>query len=118
MLQIGTTRQDSALPVAARLLTVVEAVTLFMPAPPPIRRDFDELSEKEHRPPDSRGIKPYKSVDNGILPFSLRELQYSAEKEALTREAVKLLQPGNVVFIDGGTTTFHLGLCLPDMDLR
>ncbi len=113
-------RQDKILHYLSQhdYLTVVEAVTLFHASPATIRRDFDELSEKELVRRIRGGIKPYKSVDTGILPFSLRELQYSAEKEALTREAVKLLQPGNVVFIDGGTTTFHLGLCLPDMDLR
>ncbi len=53
-----------------------------------------------------------------MIPFALREVQYSDAKEALAGRAAKLLNPGDAVIVDGGTTTFHLASCLPSFPLH
>jgi len=99
-------------------LTVPEAAKVFQASPATVRRDFDELAGRQLVRRVHGGIRPAGKQIQGMEPFSLRELRFSQEKNALAREAVKRLESGNVVFIDGGTTTFHLGLCLPEIDLR
>jgi DeoR/GlpR family transcriptional regulator of sugar metabolism len=113
-------RQDRILEYLSghEYLTVPEAVGVFGASPATIRRDFDELADKQLVRRIRGGIKPERTVPSGMEPFSLRELRFSGEKELLAREGVKVLEAGNVIFVDGGTTTFHLGLCLPQIDLR
>ncbi len=113
-------RQDRILEYLSEheYLTVPEAVKVFQASPATIRRDFDELAEKQLVRRIRGGIKPERTVPSGMEPFSLRELRHSAEKDLLAQAAVKVLEPGNVIFVDGGTTTFHIGLCLPEIDLR
>jgi DeoR/GlpR family transcriptional regulator of sugar metabolism len=99
-------------------LSVTEAINLFAASPATIRRDFNRLARQKLAQRFRGGLKAVQKTSSGMVPFALRQLQYSAEKEALARQAVKLLKPGNVILIDGGTTTFHLGMCLPDISLR
>ncbi len=53
-----------------------------------------------------------------MLPFTLRQREHSSAKLHLARQAVTLLKPGEVLMIDGGSTTFHIGACLPSFPLR
>ena len=53
-----------------------------------------------------------------MLPFTLRQREHSSAKLHLARQAVTLLKPGEVLMIDGGSTTFHMGACLPSFPLR
>ena len=43
---------------------------------------------------------------------------FTREKEALARRAISLLQGCRTIFVDGGTTTAHLGMLLRDPRLR
>ncbi len=100
------------------ILSVNDAVRVFNASPATIRRDFNELAEQRIVTRVRGGIKMVKPVDNDMLPFALREVRHSREKEALARHAVTLLNPGDAVIIDGGTTTFMLTACLPEIPLR
>jgi DeoR/GlpR family transcriptional regulator of sugar metabolism len=98
-------------------LSVSQAVDLFDSSPATINRDFKELAQKMLIERVHGGIRPIRK-QNGMLPFAFRQQRYSIEKEILAKKAVSLLEPEQVIFIDGGTTTFHIGMCLPDIPLH
>ena len=75
-----------------------------------IRRDLRELA----------GEGLLQRVHGGALPaspaladFASREAVGSSVKAALGRTAAHLIQPGQIVFLDGGTTNVHLARQLP-----
>jgi len=100
------------------VMTVEEAVDLLQASPATVRRDFNDLARRNLAERTRGGIGRVRTVFGGMLPFVRREVQFSAEKAAIAREAVKLLNPGDVLMVDGGTSTFHLAECLPDFPLR
>jgi len=52
------------------------------------------------------------------VPFNLREVQHSREKSSIAAKACRLLRAGDVLFVDGGTTTYHICFHLPRVPLR
>lgn len=79
-----------------------------------IRRDLRELAKD--------GL--LQRVHGGALPTSPASADYSAREEIasaakikLGRAAAKLIKPGQIVFLDGGTTNLQLALHLP-LDLH
>ena len=96
-------------------LTVDNAVELFGASPATARRDFADLAEKDNINRIRGGIKLSRK---DILPFELREEFFMREKESIAREAAKLIKERDAIFIDGGTTTAHMGICIPDVHLR
>lgn len=79
-----------------------------------IRRDLRELA----------GDGLLQRVHGGALPaspavadFGAREQTGSAAKQALGRAGARLIRPGQIVFLDGGTTNVQLARQLPP-DLR
>lgn len=97
-------------------LSVRRGVELTGASEPTIRRDFAALAAKGAVLRTWGGIG-LPAVD-AMSPFVFREVQFSEEKAALARKAARLLVEGDVVFIDGGTTTYHLSSCLADMPLQ
>ncbi len=97
-------------------LTVDNAVELFDMSPATARRDFANLAKNDNINRIRGGIKFSRKKD--LLPFELREEFFMREKESISREAAKLIRERDAIFIDGGTTTAHLGICIPDVDLR
>lgn len=83
---------------------------------PTLRRDFQELAEMGAIERVRGGIRVIRQ--EGSLPFNLREVQQSSAKAAIAQKAANLLRAGDVLFIDGGTTTYHVCLCLPKIPLR
>lgn len=83
---------------------------------PTLRRDFQELAERGTVERVRGGIRVIRKEGN--LPFNLREVHHSAAKRAIAQAAVRLLKAGDVVYIDGGTTTYHICFCLPKIPLR
>lgn len=81
-----------------------------------VRRDFADLAAAGSVKRIRGGVRVISREGN--LPFSMRQAQHSAAKDAIGRAAADLLRQGDVVFIDGGTTTFHLCLHLPAVPLR
>ncbi len=112
-------RQDKILKYLAEhdYLTVNQAVKMLKASPATVRRDFSDLASSNVVERVRGGIRQRLSGDTN-LPFALRAEHEAKEKDALARRAVELLAPGNVVFIDGGTTTARMALCIPDIDLR
>ncbi|MEE9403937.1 MAG: DeoR/GlpR family DNA-binding transcription regulator [Algisphaera sp.] len=81
-----------------------------------IRRDFAEMASAGAVERIRGGVRGVRREGN--LPFAMRQAQHSDAKNAIAREAADLLRHGDVVFVDGGTTTFHLCLHLPAVPLR
>lgn len=48
------------------------------------------------------------------VPFDLREQKNFEAKQAISKAAVELINPGEVIFIDGGTTASEMRLYLKD----
>ena len=75
-----------------------------------VRRDLDYLGRQGqiHR---TRGGASY--AGESLTDFAVRQSQASQEKRAIARLAADLIQPGETVLLDGGTTTLevarHLG---------
>jgi len=111
-------RHERILHLAAErgLLYLDRAMEATGASRPTIRRDFGELAESGAVERFRGGIRAARK--DGNVPFNLREVQHSAAKSAIARKAVSLLRPGEVVFVDGGTTTYHICFHLPPIPLR
>lgn len=95
------------------MLTVEDAVELLQASPATIRRDFCELAKARSVKKIHGGVVRAGKRDF-LLPFCLREQWFFEEKKRLAEKAMQLIRPGETLFIDGGTTTSHLGMLLPE----
>lgn len=100
------------------VLTVEAAMDIYDASPATIRRDFAQLITKGvvmRGPNEIRRL----DVDVGVdKPIALREITFRAEKDAIAKQAAKLLKNEDVVFIDGGTTTQTMAKYLPSLNLK
>jgi DeoR/GlpR family transcriptional regulator of sugar metabolism len=76
-----------------------------------IRRDLRELAQQQKLQRVHRGALPRSS---SVPAFATREQHAPAAKRAIAHAAAKLVQDGQVIFVDGGTTTQQLASLLPD----
>ena len=95
------------------ILSVDKAMELFEASPATVRRDFNELAGAGSVKKIHGGIIRTQERDT-LLPFCLREQWYSEEKRMLAEKTMRLIHPGEILFVDGGTTTSHLGMFLPE----
>lgn len=100
-----------------RYLAVEQANALLGASPATIRRDFNELADKGLAQRTRGGLRRLDSVEDGAVPYAFRKSRYAEEKARIARHALRLLEPGATVFIDGGTTTQHIAQFLPDFSL-
>lgn len=75
-----------------------------------IRRDLRELAAEGKLQRVHGGALP---VSAAIAPIETRKNVQIVSKQAVARRAAALIQPGQVVIIDGGTTTEEMVKCLP-----
>ena len=80
-----------------------------------IRRDFTRLAENGSVERFHGGIGL--PAGEKMSSFAFRQIRFSEEKAAIAKVAASLLQPGDTIFVDGGTTTCHLAACIPDIPL-
>lgn len=85
-------------------------------SPATIRRDFDEIADSGAVERIRGGIRVARRAGN--VSFSMRSVHQSVAKSAIAARACKLLQAGDVIFIDGGTTTYHTCFHLPKLPLH
>lgn len=90
-------------------LTVEKVQGLLGSSPATTRRDFAELADQMMV---IRGHGGIHRIDDapvmGVVPFSRRKVTNPEGKDKIARAAAELLQPNDVVIIDGGTTTAPL----------
>jgi DeoR/GlpR family transcriptional regulator of sugar metabolism len=78
-----------------------------------VRRDLRDLDEAGLLQRVHGGALPRPP---GAVPFADRAARGDPARSALARRAAGLIEPGQVVVIDGGTTTLELARCLaPDL---
>lgn len=102
-------------------LTVDEACAHFDISPATARRAFAQLVEEGRAEKTWGGIrKDEESFKNPGLftPTSWRFDSHQPEKIAIAHEAASRISDGMIVFVDGGTTTFHLGVLLAKRPVR
>ncbi len=75
-----------------------------------IRRDLRELAAEGKLQRVHGGALP---ISAAIAPIENRKSVQMASKQAVARRAATLIQPGQVVIVDGGTTTAAMIACLP-----
>ena len=93
-------------------LTVEEAVRVFHASPATIRRDFSEITALGGVRRFRGGICRQQNEQDNMIPFALRTKWYSAEKRYLAWHVYEYLKEVRSFFIDGGSTTTHLGMFL------
>ena len=76
-----------------------------------IRRDLRELAAEGKLQRVHGGALP---VSEAIAPIETRKNVQIASKQSIAQRAVELIQPGQVVIVDGGTTTGEMMHLLPD----
>lgn len=95
-------------------LTVEEAGVSTRASPATIRRDFADLGHQGLVVRGHGGVHRVESLPTlGVVAHSRRASQNPEAKARICRRAAKLLMPGDVVIVDGGSTTAHLAACLP-----
>jgi len=103
-------RQILQLLQGAPELSVGEVCARLGASPATIRREFAQLHAEGRVEKTWGGIRAATGAAAPIGPpaFGQRLATNSAEKRAIAQAAAMLLEDGDVVIIDGGTTTFHL----------
>ncbi len=80
-----------------------------------LRRDL-ELLDRNGQIRRTRGGAAY--VGEFITPFEVRSTKSSAEKQRLGQRTAELIQPGETVLLDGGTTTLEVARNLAGKSLQ
>lgn len=97
-------------------LSLQEAVRRYAASAATVRRDFADLERRNLARRAHGGLCPLRQED--AQPFVFRAARFAKEKAALARAAAALLADGDAVTVDGGSTTFHLASCLPEIHLK
>jgi len=94
-------------------ITVKELCTDFQVSNVTIRNDLNEL-EKQGRLIRTHGGAMAIHQNAAELPFTVRMQKHSEEKERMAKAAANLIEDGEAVFIDGGTTASVIRLFVQD----
>ena len=100
------------------VLTLEESIRLLGASSATIRRDFGQLAKQKLVRRVRGGIAAIKPSPGEIAAFTVREVQHPVEKRAIAACAASLLQAGDVVIVDAGTTTRLIASCVPKIPLR
>src|SRR5690349_25073860 len=98
-------------------VTVEEAAERLDVSQATIRRDFDQLAQQQMITRTRGG-----AVANGVsydLPLRYKSAKHSAEKQRIGEAAARLVTPGTVVGLNGGTTVTEVARALavrPDLN--
>lgn len=93
-------------------LSLETACKLFQASPASIRRDFAFMAADGSITRFRGGIKPKMLRYDKLQPINLRANWYSEEKRLLAEAVVEYVKDTESMFIDGGSTTAHLGAFL------
>ncbi|MBQ9324910.1 MAG: DeoR/GlpR transcriptional regulator [Clostridia bacterium] len=78
-----------------------------------VRRDVAALVASGDAEKVYGGVRVARKI-SGFIPYEQRSLRPSLAKQAICRKAAELVNDGDTIFIDSGTTTIHLIDALAD----
>ena len=93
------------------VVTVGELVELIGVSEATVRRDIAALDLEQRLRRVRGGAEALHPPQRGNLagrPFSVNDSLHVAEKAAIAREAVALIEDDDDIIVNGGTTTFHM----------
>jgi DeoR/GlpR family transcriptional regulator of sugar metabolism len=104
-------------------LTLEEACRAFSISPATARRDFTEIVARSAAEKTWGGVRrnttgASAALGGDMVPSDLRETLHSVEKDRIARAAAALVEDGDVLTIDGGTTTLCLAPYLANRRVR
>lgn len=97
-------------------IRVTELSEIFSVTEETIRRDLEKL-EQEKLLMRSHGGAVSMEKEPTDTPFIVREVTNAEQKKAIAREAVKHIEAGEQIILDGSTTAWYMAGQLPDMPL-
>src|SRR5687768_15268016 len=91
-------------------LSVEQACERLSASPATVRREFVQLAQEGRVEKTWGGVRAIANNGTPVGPaaFTKRLAENAAEKQAIAQAAAALLSDGDVVMIDGGTTTYQL----------
>lgn len=89
-------------------ISLDELCTIFEVSKNTIRRDITELEEDGVIKKVYGGIVLKEAQITSLEPFSAREIRNINEKQKIAAVAASLVNDGEVIYIDSGTTTMHM----------
>ena len=102
LLELVRVRRFASLPELAEELDVSEST---------VRRDLEQL-ELQGEAKRFHGGVLYSGTSPKFSHFDARQLSFWEQKMAIAKEAVKFVEDGDVVLLDGGSTTFEVARLL------
>lgn len=102
-------------------LSVSETCSRLSISPATTRRMFAQIAADGQAAKTWGGLKRLdrqKDIENDMLPLSMRDKLNAEAKEMIARHAASLVKEGDVVAIDGGTTTLRLAPYLANRRIR
>lgn len=99
-------------------LTVEEVCQAFQISQATVRRDFVALVEEGKAEKTWGGLRALDANTSAMMPSGLRENIHSAEKQRIAEKAATLCEDGDIIFVDGGTTTLQMARWLATRPLR
>ncbi len=100
-------------------VTVEEACRTLRISPATARRDFVELVQRGAAEKTWGGLRRHAALPAGdMIPSSLREGFNTREKDAIAATACAMVEDGDVLIIDGGTTTLAMARHLANRSVR
>lgn len=78
-----------------------------------IRRDLEKL-ESEGKLERTHGGAISTQEEEGDIPYFQREVMNQQEKMAVAKEAIKLIQADDIIFLDASSTALYLARLLPN----
>ncbi len=101
-------------------LDVSQACEVFQVSPATIRRDFNILLEDAEIEKTWGGIslKPQAIPPDELTSSTYRKTLHSEEKRKIAEKAASLVKDGDVILVDGGTTTYYMTKYLATKNIR
>lgn len=99
-------------------LTVEDVCTIFGVSPATARRDISTIVEEYKAEKTWGGLRVFGTHSHPMPPSGQRAALFPEEKKRIAQKAASLCYDGDIIFIDGGTTTLHLAQSLASRPVR
>ncbi|MEG2253134.1 MAG: DeoR/GlpR family DNA-binding transcription regulator [Clostridia bacterium] len=92
----------------AEIVSMPELCERFQVSMNTVRRDVSELLKKGSVEKVYGGVCSRKTQGQALKPFDARCIDNESAKQAIGRRAAELVQDGDIIFVDSGTTTLQI----------